>query len=224
MNELRATELTIRYEAMYLNGTQEEKAAVEQEIASLRTPKWKLRNAGLTICLTAAVLLSAIRRFRLWDIRMLRHATTPQTRLGLLGLAGVAWFTLLPAFLLALEDDYAQDDLTPTIDTGHGLAYVDGPPFFAIALAVLSVLGRYVVLRSARLPSNLWIRDAGRPHRSLIWTTLYGLLAGVIVILIAGAAMGSPWFLPSLAIGLYVVLSTRAAVLNGGRPQLATPA
>jgi hypothetical protein len=89
-NESHATELTIRYERMYLKGTQEEKAAVKQEIVSLRTPKWKLYNAGLAMCLTAAVLLIAMLRFKLWDVRMSRHSTTPRTRLALLGLAGAA--------------------------------------------------------------------------------------------------------------------------------------
>ncbi|MCP4616557.1 MAG: hypothetical protein GY844_08960 [Bradyrhizobium sp.] len=221
-NESRAIELTIRYERLYVNGTQEDKTAVEREIASLRTPKWKLYNAGLTMCLTAPILLIAIYRFRLWDVRMLRYAVTPRSRMSLLVLAGAAWLALLPAFVLELHDEYARDDLTPTMDTGHGSAVMAAPTFFATTLFVLTAFGRYVVLRNARLPANLWSWDEQQPRRSLAWTIFYGLIACALVVLIAGAASGSPWFLPSLIVGLYVIASTRAALLNGdGRPPTA---
>jgi hypothetical protein len=122
--------------------------------------------------------------------------------------------------LLELDDEYAQDDLTPTMDTGHGSAVMAGPTFFAITLFALTVFGRYVVLRNALLPANLWIWDEERPRRSFVWTIFYGLIACALLVLITGAASGSPWFLPSLIVGLYVIVSTRAAVLNGERPQL----
>src|SRR4051812_30611355 len=83
-NESRATQLTIQYERLYTQGTQEQKAAVERDIASLRTSKWKLYQPGLTMCLTAPILLLGIYRFRLWDIRRLRYLATPRTRLRLL--------------------------------------------------------------------------------------------------------------------------------------------
>ena len=218
-NESHATELTMRYERMYLSGTREEKAAVEREIVSLRTPKWKLYTAGLAICLTAAVIFIAIYRFKLWDARAFRTLETPRTRSGLLFLAGAAWFALLPAFLWTLDDEYAQDDLMPTMDNGHGMAFVAGPPFIAITLTMLMVIGRYIVLRNARLPANLWIWDRERPYRNLVWTIFYGVIAAAITALIVGALSGSPCFLPSLMVGLYVVLSSRAAILSGGHPR-----
>jgi len=220
-NPSHATELTIQYQDLYTKGTQDQKDAIEKQIVSLRTPKWKLYKAGLAMSLVAVILLIAMLRFKLWDVRMLRHSTTPRTRSVLLSLAGVAWFALLPAFLLDLDDEYARDDLTPTFDMGHGSAFVTAPPFFVITLIALTLFGRYAVLRNARLPANLWIWDKKRPRRSLVWTIIYGLIGFMLLLLIAGAASGPAWFLPSLMLGLYVIASTRAALLNGGRPPIA---
>lgn len=209
-DEARATELTIQYENNYIDSTLENRAPIEQQIVALRTSKWKLYNAGLTMFLMGSVILIAIIRFKLWDIGMLRFATTPGTRLRLLALASGAWLTLLPAIVLELEEGYTQDDLTPTIDTGHGSFLNILPPFFLITWIAALLIGRFVILRKASLPANLWCWDGDRPYHSITWTSFYGLIGSVIFIL---AAL-STWALPSLLIGLYVIASTRAALIN----------
>jgi hypothetical protein len=220
-NEARATELTIQYERIYIEATREEKETVEQEIISLRTSKWKLYNAGLAMCLTASVLLIAILRFKLWDVRMLRYLTTPLTRLRLLGLASGAWLALFPAFLLQLENDYTQDDLTPAMDTGLGSFLIFVPKFFLITWIAMVLVGRFIVLRKALLPANLWHWNRNRQRLSFTWTVLYSLLGSILVILIALSAQAFPWALPSLIVGLYVVASSRAALLNHSRNPMA---
>jgi hypothetical protein len=216
-DEARATELTMHYEHIYTSGTLDEKDYIKQEIVSLRTPKWKLYNAGLVMCLTGPVLLVAIIRLKLWDFRRLRSATTPRTRLHLLALASGAWLMLLPASFLELEDEYSRDDLTPTIDTGHGGFLFFSAPFFVITLIIIVLLGRFIVLRKATLPASLWCWDSDRPHRSITWTLLYGLLGSVLTLLITWSARALPWALPSLIVGLYVIASTRAALLGRSR-------
>jgi hypothetical protein len=215
MDEHHAIELMDQYLDHHPEMAPAEREAIRQDIIHLRTSKWRLYNAGLGITLVVPILLCAVARFGLWDIRRLRDISTPESRSRLLAIAGIAWIALLPALLLDIEYDYAQDDITPTIDTGHGVFLLVGPPFFAIILAVITTIGRYILLRNARLPANLWIWDKQRPRRNLIWTTFYGFLGCLLFAMIVKAIWDSPWFLPSLIVGLYVIASTRAAVLNG---------
>jgi hypothetical protein len=212
-DEARATELTIQYEQNYM-GTPVEQDAIEQKIAALRTSKWKLYNAGLPICLTTLLLLIAILRFKLWDVRMVRSATTPLTRLRLLGLASGAWLALFPAILLQLEDEYGQDDLTPTMGAGPGAFLYLWLAFVMIAWIVIVLAGRFIVLRKTLMPARLLLWNNNGPRRTLIWTAVYGLFGGILVILIALSVRAFPWGLPSLIVGLYVVASSRAALLN----------
>ncbi|MGQ0681416.1 hypothetical protein [Bradyrhizobium sp.] len=217
-DEQRATELTLQYLEKYSERSPEEREKAKDQIVPLRTSKWQLHTAGLSMSLLGSSLLFGMLFFKLWDIRKLRSATTPQTRPTLLAIAGAAWLALLPAFALRIGDELAQDDLTPTMDSGVGSFMSFLPPFLVTTLIVLMVLGRYVILRNARLPANLWIWNTGQPYRSLIWTIFYGLLASILIVLVVMAAWGAPWGLPSLMVALYVVLSTRAAVVSGGYP------
>jgi hypothetical protein len=97
VDERRAGQLTGLYEHDYSSKTDEQRKPIEQEMASLRTSKWKLYHAGLVLSLVSTVLLYAWYRFKLWDLRNLKHAETPCTRLSLLALASGAWLTLVPA-------------------------------------------------------------------------------------------------------------------------------
>ena len=214
-DERRAVDLTNQYLDFNPQLPSVEREALRPEIIRLRTSKWRVYNIGLAITLVAPLLLLAAVRFKLWDIQRLREISTPRTRLRLLVIAGMAWLGLLPAILFDISDAYAKDDITPTVDTGHGIFLVAGPPFFLITLVIIAAFGRYVVLRNARFPACLWIWDKAQGRRSLIWTTFYGLSGSMLFAMAIRAAWDSPWFLPSLMIGLYVIASTRAAILNG---------
>jgi hypothetical protein len=141
--------------------------------------------------------------------------------LRLLGLASGAWLALFPAFLLQLENDYTQDDLTPAMDTGLGSFLIFVPKFFLITWIAMVLVGRFIVLRKALLPANLWHWNRNRQRLSFTWTVLYSLLGSILVILIALSAQAFPWALPSLIVGLYVVASSRAALLNHSRNPMA---
>ncbi len=216
-DERRAEQLTIQYEQRYNTTSPEQRKPLERKITALRTPKWKLYNTGLALSMISPLLLVAILRFRLWDIRNLRAVDTPQTRLGILILAAVAWLALFPVMVFQLADDYAQDDLTPTMDTGHGAILLLGPQLFPSVLIVLLAFGRFVILRNVLLPANLWNWDRTRPYRSFVWSALYGVLGGLLATLIVLSITNFPWAFPSLSVGLYVVLSTRAALLNSSQ-------
>jgi hypothetical protein len=151
----RAIELTKSYEQNYVTGALDRLEPVKHEIVALRTSKWRFYNTGLAMCLVSLPLLFAIFRFRLWDLRNLRAVETPRTRLVLLGLASCAWLALLPALQLQSDDDYAQDDLTPTIDAGHGSLLVVGSELILITLIVLLAVGRFLILKNVLLPANL---------------------------------------------------------------------
>lgn len=217
-DEQLATQLMAQYMSRHfeLAPAERERDASRQAIIRLRTSKWRIYNAGLALTLVAPILLIATIHFRLWNIRRIQDLTTPRTRLRLLTIAGAAWFALLPAVLLDIEDDFAQDDITWFIgDTARGIGPLVLPPFFVITLVAITAFGRYVVLRNAHFPAGLWIWDKAQARRSLIWTTFYGLSGSMLFALAIKAAWDSPWFLPSLMVGLYVIASTRAAILNG---------
>lgn len=215
-DEAHAADLTIQYEKIYINGSPEAKMSIEEQLVSLRTSKWKIHYAGLVMCLAGSTLLITVFRFKLWDIRKLRSATTPRSKFGLLTLASGAWLALAPTLILELEDEYVRDDLTPTIDTGRGVEVLLIPHFVLTGI-MLILVGRFIVLRNAALPANLWCWDGDRRNRSIALTIFYGLLCGAIVVLIAISIAGLPWALPSLSVGLYVIASTRAALICGGR-------
>ncbi|MET3845882.1 hypothetical protein [Bradyrhizobium sp. OAE829] len=211
IDEVRATELTDLYQSKYVTRSLEERAAAERDIAALRTSKWQRYNTGLSLCVIASVLLVAILRFRLWNILNLQDATTPSTRVGFLTLASVAWLALLPATLLQLEADYTQDDLTPTFDTGHGSFIIFGTQLILIGWLLILVIGRFILLRNKRLPANLWHWDPSRPrHRWLLG--IFGLLTALLLIAAIWSAQNMPWTFPSLAVAIYLALSTRAAL------------
>ena len=211
-DEQRAADLTVSYEQNIDNMTAEQRESIKQEMVSLRTSKWRLYNSGLGVCLVAPCLIFAMLYFRLWDLRNLRTVTTPQTRLGFLGLASAAWWALLPALQLAEFDEYAQDDLTPHIDAGHGVLFFFAPFFLLVWIAL--AFGVLFILRKAPLPANLYCWDGVRPCRSIILTAFFGLASSVFAVLIIWSADNFPWGLPSLIVCLYLMLSTRAALLN----------
>jgi len=131
-----------------------------------------------------------------------------------LGIASIAWLALLPATQLQIGDEFAMDDFTPFTDTGHGMFLVFGPPLFATIWIGTIVVGRFIVLRNVLLPADLWCWDGTRRRRSLVWTVFYGLLSALLIALVGFSTFTFPWSLPTWILGLYVILSTRAALVN----------
>lgn len=115
---------------------------------------------------------------------------------------------------LEIFDDFAQDDLTPQIDTGNGIFWIFGPLLFFLILIVILSIGRFLIPRRPSMPANLWCWNNSQPNRSLILTAVYALLIIVTLFLIVWSIVNLPWALPSLLIGIYVLLSSRAAVVS----------
>lgn len=217
MDMQRASQLTISYEASYGSWTSEERLIAEREVVALRTPKWALFNAGLSLCFLSLVGLLAIVRFRLWNVHNSTAATTPSTRWRFLALAAVAWLAFVFAWPMEIGRILQQDDLTPTSDA-FAPAIISSLPILLLFLPFLLLIGRFVVLRNVALPASLWLWDASRQRRSLLWTIFYGLFAGLTLIGAVLSLIAAPWFFPSMALALYLLLSTRAALLNPLRP------
>jgi hypothetical protein len=215
-DERLADELAQSYEQNYV-GNLERLEPIKQRIIALRTSKWQLHDAGLDIWLLSGMLLLGVVRFGMWDLRNLRTASTPRTRLRLLGLTSIALLALLPALQLQSDQEYIRDDLAPAIDTGRGGILFFGVQLFLLLWIPMMVVGRFLVLRHASLPANLWCWDSTRRHRTIILTIIFGVLAALLGILLIWSACNFPWAIPSLLVGVYVILSSRAALVTGGR-------
>jgi hypothetical protein len=218
VDELKAQELTDRYQQEHFDMSPQEREQRAGEIVNLRTAKWLLYNIGVCLCLAAATFAVAIVRFRLWDMDNLKAATTPRTRLRLIALASAAWLALIPAFVLGLHDDYAQDDLMPL--SGYGaeaesaLFLMTQAPLIIVICMVAAVICRFLVLRKVNLPVSLWYADHSRTSRSMILTGFYGIAIGLLAALVALSTLYFKWAIPSGLIGIYVMLSSRAGLLS----------
>jgi hypothetical protein len=213
-DERKAQELTDRYEEGRIRMSPQERERREREIAALRTAKWRLYNLGIGICLAGATLAVGIVRFQLWDMYNLRAATTPRTRARLIALASVAWLALIPAFFLDLQDAYDQDDLMPHDDVGHGMFLLLGVPIIVLIWLAATILCRFVVLRKVNLPARLWYVDYSMTYRSVGLTVFYGAMICLLAASVMLSALYFKWGIPSGLVGTYVMLSSRAGLLN----------
>jgi hypothetical protein len=218
VDEPKAQELTDKYQQEHFDMSPQEREQRASEIVNLRTAKWLLYNIGVCLCLGAATFGAAVVRFRLWDMNNLKTATTPRTRLRLIALTSAAWLALIPAFVLGLHDDYAQDDLTPLDGYGPGagsvLFLMSMAPLIIVICMVAALICRFLVLRKVNLPVSLWYADHGRTYRSMVLTGFYGLAICMLAALVALSALYFKWAIPSGLIGIYVMLSSRAGLLS----------
>jgi hypothetical protein len=211
-DEAMAERLTRSYEENHPKMSTAQRLELETQIALLRTSKWTFETVGRSLIITSALLLLAIFWFRLINISNLCHMTTPRTRGGFLALASIAWLALIPEIQLGIQIEYEQDDLLPTTDTGHGTFLIFGAPIILAIWGLLLLIGYFGVLRRATLPANLWHWNQTIYCTSL--TIVFGALISLMLVAIYWSAMHSVWALPTLMIGIYIALSTRAALLS----------
>ena len=98
-------------------------------------------------------------------------------------------------------------------DRGHGLILLLAPAVFLTLGIPMLLAGRFLILRRSSFPANLWCWDKVQHHRSLMLTVRFGLLALLLTILLVWSAIRFVTAVPSLMIGIYVILSSRAALL-----------
>jgi hypothetical protein len=218
IDEQKAQSLSEFYAANHFQMYPEERELRANEIIGLRTRKWALYNIGVSICLIVATLAIPIIRFRLWDIANLKSATTPRTRWRLVVLAGIAWWWLVPASVFEVYDDYAQDDLTWLDGYGPGggsvIILFGEAPLIIGGWIIATLVCRFVVLRKVNLPVALWDSDYDWNYRSVGLVGFYRVMIGSLIILTACAAIYFKWATPAGLVGIYVLLSSRAGLLN----------
>jgi hypothetical protein len=218
VDERKAQQLTDSYAQRHFDMSPQERVQREGEIVNLRTAKWPLYNIGVSICLAAATFAVAIVRFRLWDMRNLKIATTPRTRLRLIGLASIAWLALIPAAFVEINDEFFQDDLFPHNGYGvggtSGLFLVTGVPLIVVIWTLATLICRFLVLRNVNLPATLWQAGYSRSSRNVALTVFYGAMIGLLAASVAWSAVYYIWAIPSGLIGIYVMLSSRAGLLS----------
>src|ERR1700738_1395815 len=193
VDEHKAQELTEIYDWGHFTMSPQEREQRESEIAGLRTAKWLLYNTGVCFSLAGATLAVAIVRFRLWDMRNLKTATTPRTRMRLLVLASAAWLALIPAFFIDLHDEYGQDDLMPHSGVAPGIFWVSVVPTIIVIWILATLICRFVILRKAKLPARLWGVDHKRTYRSVGLTSLYGVMIGLLAVFTVLSAVYFKW-------------------------------
>lgn len=218
VDERKAQQLTDSYEQGHFDMPPQEREQRENEIVDLRTAKWRLYDIGVCLCLAAATFAFAIVRFRLWDIRNLKTATTPHTRWRLIALASAAWLALIPSFVLQLRDEYAQDDLRPHngygADGDTGLFLVTGVPLIIAIWMVATPICRFLVFRNVSLPATLWRADYSGTDSSLGLKLFYGAIIGLLAAFVVWSTAYDKWAIPSGLVGIYVMLSSRAGLLS----------
>jgi hypothetical protein len=132
-------------------------------------------------------------------------------------LTSIAWLALIPLTGLDINESLVQDDLHPMEDAGIG----EGLSMIALAMiavwAVSVAICRFAVLRHAKFPAALWCADRPWTNRNLGLTIFYGLAVAVSVAFTALAFAGFKWGIPSGLVGIYVMLSSRAGLLDRTR-------
>ena len=102
----------------------------------------------------------------------------------------------------------------PHNDVGHGMFLLLGVPTIIVIWIFATLVCRFVVLRKAKLPARLWGVDHKRTYRSVGLTSLYGVMIGLLAVFTVLSAVYFKWGIPSELLGIYVLLSSRAALLN----------
>jgi hypothetical protein len=64
------------------------------------------------------------------------------------------------------------------------------------------------------LPAGLWYVDHSKTYRSVGLKVFYGAMISLLVAFVAWSAVYYIWAIPSGLVGIYVMLSSRAGLLN----------
>lgn len=189
-----------------------------ENVNALRTARNPLLNGGGALMLTAATVLLLLGAAASRGATTLGEIGTPRSLATFFG-AGIlstVWFLFALAYSFVIDFHrgafpWCADSIAIPI---FGLEIAG-----AFLLPVLVMAGLVVSRFFGSLPERLGIWDADRPVRSWIWTILTGLAVSGLALIIAASFLSAEFLvIPSCLVGLYLVLSTRAAVLAPRRP------
>lgn len=181
--------------------------AFQAESRPLRTHKWAYYDLGLEAAeLAIAMVLMAMLGRPRW------RRLPPRQVIVALGV--VAWVTFLSSVWWTIDVTDRRRVSLPG-DDSMGLIVVSFLTVYGAPLVAL--LGALQVL-AARRPQSLLLWDRAHPAASIAITAVYGAFAAAILWVLCWFAATPdtvPWLAtPSLLLGLYVVVCTRAAVLS----------
>lgn len=183
------------------------------DVDALRTARNPLMDGGSALMLIAASLMILVLAAVWRGATRLTEVGTPRYRATFFfaGSLATLWFHagLAYSFVIDLDRDAFPVCADSIIIPIYGLAIG-----CAVLLPILLVVGLAISLLFGRLPVSLAIWDRGRPIRTWIWTVLAALACIGLVLLIFFSFLTAQFLIiPSCLVGVYLVLSTRAAVL-----------
>lgn len=186
-----------------------------EQMDRLRTRRYPLLQTGLSILLALSTAFGLLYRYG----HAGRAISTP-TEPGMFILLG--WFVLLNGWLAQLTSlgvDLERNEFPWCADTiaipAFGLTAL-----FAVLAAILTLVGVLLLTRFGRLPVALAIRRPDRPRACILHTLGAGILTLLVVVLAVELARSSAFLAtPGAVVAVYLILSTRAALLSRGLPQ-----
>lgn len=180
---------------------------------AVRTWRYPLMNGGAALILFASSVLSVLffaRSPNSWSFSGVVTPSRPAWYFVLGVPTGLAFiWGLSHAFVLELQRQYypwcADSVIIPIVGV-----WVGGIIVLMVCAAVAAILIPFF----GRLPVPLTQWDAARPRASWLWTLATAVAAVVIIGTIVSSAPEADFLvIPSCVVGLYLVLSTRAALL-----------
>jgi hypothetical protein len=173
---------------------------------------YALMNAGVllaSIGLTTAVIALALRSNTNAGLCWLR---SPGDRSSFIVIGIGVMLLTLAGLIVGLQTDLERRHFPACADSiGIPIAGLSALTF--ILVPILSVLGLLVALGFGGLPAPLHQWDSNRPIRSWTITMVFGLaMAGGVAMLLLGA-FSADLVGPSAVVTLYLLASTRAALL-----------
>lgn len=183
------------------------------DMAAVRTSKWPLQDRGLALIAFAATVAGGIWYFRRDGATSWRELMTPRTRIGFLLTGMVIWGAQLPAHLFALGQN-AGREMFPHWADSLGIPIHQLTWEMKVTLPIVTLLGIAALWR-AKLPTSLWHWDRGKPWRCWGWSMLCAVATALLVADVSLALVGGRFLLVPLGcVGVYLVLSARAAMLS----------
>lgn len=181
--------------------------------AAVETPRHRRLDLGMGL---VALGLGVVALFALRGVRSAGDLTalkSPSTRRRFYTLAGLTWISFIPAEWFWLGYTQGRGDYPWWADS-IGIPAGSVLVFGIVGLPVV-LLGVGLAIRGARFPVRLWSRPAlGPPYVVCVGLIVAAVLA--LLVMVSGVST-EPFLVPSALFTLYLILSGRAAAVEGRR-------
>jgi len=181
--------------------------------AAVETPRHRRLDLGMGL---VALGLGVAALFALLGVRSARDLIalgSPSTRPRFYTFAALTWLSFIPAEWFWLDYTQGRGDYPWWADS-IGIP-AGGVLLFGIVGLPVVLLGVGLAIRGASLPVTLWSRPAlGPPYGVCIGLIVAAVLA--LLVLVSGVST-EPFLVPSALFALYLIVSGRAAAVEGRR-------